>query len=203
MNQPPTPDVGLFTRFVLENPWPLGVSLAAIAAVVGFVGFREGLTRHIKAAAILGAVAAAIMLAGVFVETSGERAKSLTRVLAAAVIAEDLVTVDNLLGANATLSVGSPTNPSVDRDTIMATLSRITASYDFDDNTITILRGYSVSADEGEAHLACHTTVEQYPYPNASRWVVRVERQADGTWMVTGLTCVSINDRTPSLDLVR
>jgi hypothetical protein len=65
------------------------------------------------------------------------------------------------------------------------------------------LRGYTESADAGQAHLTCLTTVGQFPYPNASRWIVRVQREEDGVWRVTGLTCVSINDRTPSLDMLR
>jgi hypothetical protein len=63
------------------------------------------------------------------------------------------------------------------------------------------MNSYTESHSAGVVHLACRTTVNGFP--NASKWVLRVERQPDGSWKVTRLTCVSINEQTPPMELVR
>ena len=51
MPEPPATD--FFTRFVLENPWPAGLVLLAIAVVLGWLGLREGLKNRVRVAVAL------------------------------------------------------------------------------------------------------------------------------------------------------
>jgi hypothetical protein len=197
---PEPPDVGLFTRFVLENPWPVALALLLAASWLAWTGLREGLGRRVKVAAGLALVGAAVLVTGLMVDTAGERAETITRALVDAAVQKDSPTAMTLFSTDAVFSAGSPNNPGFGIDFITERFDRLATHYTIESNSMTTLRGYTKSTDEATVHLACLTTVSPFPYPTASRWVIQVQRQPDGSWKITRLTCVSINEQTPSLD---
>jgi hypothetical protein len=194
---PQPPDVGLFTRYVLENPYPLGVGLLVIAIILGWLGLRDGRSDRMIAAVAGLVLAAAVLVAGLVVVTSGEHGRRLTRRLVETALSKDLVGAANLLSDNARLQFGATTNMSQDRDFIVSALSRFANRYSIEDNRITMLDGYSESRDAAEVHLACWTEATGYGFYTPSQWVLRVERQDDGTWKVARITCISINAEPP------
>ena len=200
---PDAPDVSLFTRYVLENPWPAFAILLAVGAGLIWSGMREGLLNRVKAGGALAAVAACVLLGGVFVVTSGERARAVTRSMVQAAAGGDAVGAIAYFAPEAAFTVGSPLNPGLDFDFIQNQLIRLTERYKIDSNSITMLRGFSESSDSAVVHVACFTEVNGFPYPTVSRWVVRVRKQSDGEWKIVHLTCVAINDQTPPLDGLR
>ena len=194
---PPPPDVGLFTRYVLENPYPLGVGLLVVALIVGWLGLRDGRSDRIAISMVSLLLAAGVLAAGLLVATSGERARRVARQLVDAAVSKDLVGAANLLADDAQFQLGSVTNISHDRDFIIAGLSRFAGRYTIRDNKITMLNGYSESRDAATVHLACWTEANDYGMHTPSQWVLRIERQDDGTWKVTRITCISISGEPP------
>jgi ketosteroid isomerase-like protein len=198
-SMPEPPAVNLFTRYVLENPWPLGLVLLALAAVMAWTGMRDGFLRRTQTAVGLALLGLIVILAGLLVTTAGERAKAVTRSLVEAAVAGDTIGAVSHFADDAVLTVGSPRNPGFELDFIRDQLIRLRERYQIDSNSITMLKGFTESSDLGTVHLACYTTVNGFPYATPSRWVVQVRRQPDGEWKVERLTCVSIGDKTPPI----
>ncbi len=190
----------LFTHYVLENPWPVGGVLAVIAAILTWNGLREGLATRLRLGLALGLVAGGIIAAGILVTTPAEHGLLVARNLVDAAVNRDVVSGVSLFSDDAMMNVGSPQNPGFDRDFIQTQFSRLANGYVIESNSITVLRGATLSSSEAEIRLGCMTTVSSFPYPNTSQWIMRVRLMPDGSWKITRLTCVAINDRTPPLD---
>ncbi len=199
---PEPPAVGWVTRFLFENPYPVGVTLLLVAAAMAWRGMREGRANVLKAAIVVAPLGGAVLLTGALVTTSGEHAKRVTRDLVDAAVASNVSAAMKCLASDATLSFGSPKNPSFDVNSIQQRLQRVLPRYQIKSNRITMLKGYSESWDAAVVHLVCWTEVEQGFGPMISSWVLRVEHQPDGWWEVTHLTCVSINNRTPTPNMM-
>jgi hypothetical protein len=199
---PPAPEGNIITRYILENPWPLGMILLAVAGVLAWKGFREGMATRLRVAAALAAAGAVVLVTGIMVVTSGEHAVQTTRALIESVVREDLVAADRLLSDDAAITIGSPSNPGQDKFFILSSLEDFATRESVESNSITAERGYSESSNVGIVHLSCTTIVERFPYPTLSRWIMRVERQTDDQWRVTRMTCISINNQTPSMNMI-
>jgi hypothetical protein len=197
---PEGPNASVLVKYVFENPWPLSLILLVVAIVAGWTGLREGMPRRVSLAGVLGALAAAILLIGFLVETSGERAKSLVRDFVEAVVRKDLVVASGHIADAAVLSAVSPDNPGLDADAILEGLCNFTTRYTIESNDITMLRGFTEDSETATVHLGCYTIVD---FPTISKWVLQVRKHPDGEWKITRITCISINDRTPSLDWMR
>lgn len=195
---PAPPETSVFTQYVLENPWPLAGILLTVAAILAWTGFREGMAKRLQASACLAIAGAALLAAGYLIETAGERARTVTRALVDSVVKKDLIAADALLANAAVLTLGSPNNAGVDKSEILRSLEDFAARYTIESNSISSEKAFTESSDAGVVHLSCTTTVQQAPYPTFSQWVVQVERQSNGEWQVTRLTCVTINNQTPS-----
>lgn len=190
------PSTGLLTRYVLENPWPLALVLLIIALAVGYSALVQGHLKRLPGALILMAASIGITLAGLLVHTSGEQAKRITRLFVDAVAASDTTLTLGLLAPDATLSFDSPRNPGYDLTFIKSRLSRLNNDYTIDSNRITHLEGYVETSEQGVAFLTCWT--EAGFGPVRSQWVIRVSQQTDGSWLISRLTCLRINDREAS-----
>lgn len=200
---PAPPQVGLFTRYVLENPYPATVILLAFAIIMGWTALRDGRLDRLKAAVIPGLAGIAVLAAGLLITTAGEHGKTVIREFVEAVVEEDIVGASEMLSDDATMALGSPTSPSFDLDYILDRLDSVISRYEIASNRITKLRGYGIESGRAEVHLACVTEVADGWAPTPSRWVLEVERQEDGTWKVDRITCISINNQIPNTNWLR
>lgn len=190
---PRPPDVGPFTRWVLENPWPAGVLLAALAGLIAWrAPAGAARRRHLLVAGALAIAGAAVLVAGRLVVTAGEHARALTRSLLDAVVAGDVAAASAHFAGDATLSFGTPDNPGLARAEIEARLKWIEGRYRVASNQITALAAYTESSDRATVHLACSTTTEEAFGPIPSQWVLEVRRQPDGSWRITRVTWISL-----------
>jgi hypothetical protein len=194
---PDPPSVDLVTRYIFENPYPLGVGLLILGVIIGWLGLREGRADRVRAAGAPLLLGAAALVTGFVVVTAGERAKSVTRDLVAAAVANDLTGASALVAPDATVHFGSTRNLGLDRNAIIDGLSRLSASYAIEDNRITMLKAYTESRERATVHLACWTSTVNYGGYTPSQWVLEVERQSDGTWQVSRITCISISGQAP------
>jgi hypothetical protein len=196
MKMPDPPSVGLIERYVLENPWPLALLLVVAAILIGWTALVQGHLKRLPASVILMGLALAIVALGYFIQTSGERARLVTRQFVEAVAAEDVSGATLLLAPDATFAFDSPLNPGYDMRFIKTQLQRARDDFEIESNRITRLEGYVVNEDRGLVHLTCWT--EAGYGPTRSQWVIEVSRQADGSWLISRLTCLRIGDRAAS-----
>ena len=198
---PEPPRVGLFTRYVLENPYPLGVLLLALAAGFAWTALRSDRPQRLRTAGILGVVGAAVLLTGTWVATAGEHARRVTLAVVEAAVAADVSGAAALFADDARLSFGSPNNLGRPRGDIEARIDQLDGKYRIQSNQVTMLRAYTETSDRATVHLACFTTLERGFGPAPTQWVLRVERQDDGTWKIAHVTWISYAGRSPGSNM--
>ena len=193
---PDPPTVNIFTRYILENPWPIGLALLGVAAGLLWLGLREGLANRIKLGGIFALVSAGVIATGQIVTTPAEHGRSVTRQFVDAAAEQRLNEAEALLAPDAMLGLGSPTNPGFDRNTLTSAMQQLRGRYAIDWHQITTLNAYTREDDLAEIHM---TILVQSPgtRPIRSRWVIHINRQPDDDWLINRITCISINDREP------
>ncbi len=194
---PDPPSVGLVTRFLLENPYPVGLVVLAVAGGLLWTGLREGRRERMLVGLIGIVLAAAVLTIGAVVVTSGERARRVTIALVEAAVTANVVDVMSHFADEATFAFASPTNPGFPLDYIRQQASRLEAQYHIESNRITQLKAYSVSKDSAIVHLGCSTTVEQGYGPTPTQWVLQIERNDQGDYKIVHVTWVSLAGNPP------
>ncbi|MBX3374437.1 MAG: hypothetical protein KF817_11425 [Phycisphaeraceae bacterium] len=194
---PDPPPVPFFTRFVLENPWPLGGVLLAVGVVLLVLGLRDGARSRIVAGLVSALLGASIFLVDRVVETSGEAGEALVRRVLAAVRAGDAGAAMAPFPADATLHLRSPENPGFPVERLRVLASSFLARTTVTDITVIGLRGFTVDRDRATVHLACLAATDSYG-SGTTQWVFAVERGGDGTWRLRRATWVGLNGRAPS-----
>ncbi|MCZ6543263.1 MAG: hypothetical protein O6768_06320, partial [Planctomycetota bacterium] len=144
---PQPPHVGLITRYVLENPYPLALVLLALAGGLAWTAVRSERRDRLRAGGALAILGVAVLLLGAVVVTSGEHARRITRALVEAAVAADVSAAMQLFADEATLSFGRATNPGHATDEIHWRLERLDDQWRIESNRITMLRSYSESSD--------------------------------------------------------
>ncbi len=187
----------LFTRYVLENPFPLGLLLLVLGAGLARSGLRTGRRPRLVAAAVAAAVAVAVVVAGTAFETAGEHARRVVLEAVDAAVQADVAGVTALLAADAVLSLASPNNPGYPRNAIERRLAGLAGRYRIASNRITSLDAATVSRQRGEVKLVCLTELELGFGPMPTSWVVEVDRQPDGSWKIARVTWLTLATRTP------
>jgi hypothetical protein len=198
---PEPPPVGLFTRYVLENPYPLGLLLVALAAGFAWKALQTERPQRLRSAAVLAGLGAAVLVAGALVVTAGERARRVTMAVVEAAVAADVSGAAALFADDARLSFGSPNNPGLPRRDIETRIDQLDGRYRIQANQVTMLRAYTETSDRATVHLACRTTLERGFGPTPTQWVLRVQRQGDGAWKIAHVTWISYAGRSPASDL--
>ncbi len=189
---------GVLTRYVLENPYPLGVLLLALALGLLWTAVRGEQRQRLPLAGGLAGAGVVVLLVGTFVITSGERAAALTLTLVDAAVTADIQRARSLFADDATMSFGRSSNPSHGRVEIDRRVDRLQDRYRVASNRIMSLEAETKSRERAVVVLACSTQLEQGFGPIITRWELEVERQPDGTWKIAHVTWESLNGQTPS-----
>ncbi len=187
----------LITRYVLENPWPLGVLLLAIAAGLAWTGLQAVDRRRLLAAAVVAVVGAAVMVAGKAIVTPGEHARAVVMEVFDAAVAGDITTVAAAFADDSALSVGSPNNPGFSKDVIVRRLEGLTGRYRIKSSRVTKLDATTVTQDRGIVNFACVTEPTLGFGPVPTSWIIQVDRQPDGTWKFSHVTWVTLGMQAP------
>ncbi|MHC4993030.1 MAG: hypothetical protein ACYTGC_18810 [Planctomycetota bacterium] len=187
----------LITRYVLENPLPLGLLLLAIAAGLAWTGLHAVDRRRLIAAGVVALVGAAVMAAGKAVVTPGEHARAVVLEVVDAAVAGDVRTAVAAFADDSALSLASPTNPGFPRDEIERRMQGLAGRYRIQSNRVTNLDAETVSSDRGVVDLSCVTELTLGFGPVPTRWTIQADRQPDGTWKISHVTWVTMATRTP------
>ena len=188
------PESSVFTRYLLENPWPIIIVLGLAGLVIGGSGLRDGVLSRLRTAAVLFVLAGAAYATDRFVVTSGEEAAQTVRELVDAVAAVDMVAVDAMLDPECALHRGSPTNPGTSLAPLLRRYERFAGGSPIESHSITSLKYASASEDVGEVQFAVSVSTDSGG--GFTAWHVRVRRS--GTqWLVTDLTWLKWNGQDP------
>ncbi len=198
---PDPPSVGFFTRFVLENPYPLMLALGAVALTFFVLAIRDGRPGHWYTAGVAVVIGFAVLATGLMVTTPAEHGEAVTREFVQAVVDHDVPTAMSYFSPNASFTIGSPNNPGQSVSFIQSRLIALEGRYPIQSNRITSLRGYTEGPNAAIVHLRCRTDVAGGYGLTPSEWVLRVQQDDNGDWKITQLTAISIASRTPSSQL--
>lgn len=188
------PSHGLFTHYVLENPWPLGIGLILLALIIAWFALQRGNKSGLGVAAIAGVIGIIVLALGAAVTTAGEHGERVTKELVDAVVANDLPGAFALFDDDASFAFSSPSNPGLDIDYIKGMIDR-TDRYTIKSNTIRLLEGFTESSDAATVHLGCLTETDIGYTP--STWILLVERNEYDNWRITKVTWMTINNSPP------
>lgn len=200
---PDPPQTSVFTRWILENPWPVAILLAALAIVMAWTALRDGRMARLKIAIAPAVASLLVMAAGIFITTAGERGEAVVEDFVEAVVNEDVLGAPAMLSDDATMALGKTTNPGFDAEYVKRQLDQLMVRYDITSNRITRLRGYGLSADRAEVHLGCRTEVNEGWGPTPSQWVIEVKRQDDGQWKISRVTNISVGVQSGNAQWLR
>ena len=199
MNEPP--QESMLVRYLLENPWPLGVFLIALAVVLVLVWNNRGGGRIALAAAISLGLAAGVFLLAYLVTTAGEHAREQVRQIVEHAVNGRSGPILETLAPDATLHLRSLKHPGQGLEDLEDSIRSLERSNRITDNTITKLRAWTTSSDSAIVYLGCRTTTENSWGPVPSTWVFELHRSAHGTWQVKRIAFASLAGRPPDSPL--
>ncbi len=199
------PSVNPITRYLLENPWPLGTLLAVVIAFSLVAVVRSGQRRWAVSAMVLVAALMLVILVERLVVTAGEHASTVTRDLVGFAERADVSEASALFSDEALMSLGSPNNPGVGIDEIRRRLDLLKDRYAVRKAKISSLRTYTESSNRAVVHLRVTVWFSAQPgWPIRSAWILRIVRAPDGAWTIARITLVEFDrGRTPTNNLFR
>ena len=193
------PRSSFFTRFVLENPWPMCITALAIAAILVWLGLRDGRGDRLKAGGVFALLGLIVLALGMFITTAGEHGGRITRQLVERAVAGDVTGAMSLFATDAVMTLGRPENPGSEISVVQSGLQQLASEHQVVSNYITDLDPFSESSNAGRVYLACLTDAGFGYTP--SRWILMIRRQSDDSWKIERITCVDINGQTPSMGM--
>lgn len=192
----------MITRYVWENPWPLGVFLVLLTIGLLLVwnhrrerlwGLLSGVTAVLSVLVFLGAS---------WVTTAGERARELVAEMVRSAETGDIDGVLGALAPDATLHLESLKRPGRPFEQLAGSIRSLEGSNRITENRVTRLRAWTVDSEEAIVALGCRTTTVNSWGPVPTRWVFRVEASPDGAFRVTRVAFESLAGRAPT-DVLR
>lgn len=185
------------TAWLLENPVPLAVVLAVLAAVLAWRGLKGAPRRELAIAGISAALGLGALVVGRAVVTPGEEARAVVEQLVTCAEEAETTRAAKLFAANAVLNYGRRENPGVSIDAIRGALATLATSNRIEANRITRLRFRTLDDRTGEVELSCSTVTARSPGAVPSNWIMRV-RRIDADWKIDRITFESVFGQPPT-----
>ena len=187
----------LFSRWVLENPWPFSIAILLLAATIAWIAIQRDDRRPLLAAGVLAGLALLGLGLGLVVETPAEAASSATRRFVADAEAGRLDRLFSRLDPEATLHPGRLGNPGFPIEDLRSMLEALGGIHRIERNSITLLDAVGTGGDAAIVELACLTRTRSSLGYVPSRWIFEWERR-DDRWMIRSITAASISGRVPN-----
>ena len=192
---------GLFTDWVLENPYPLAVIGIVVGICMLWASRGGGQNRQRLSGLVAIGIAALLLLIGALVETAGEEAELLTEQLVEDAVAGDVDAVLDQFAANAGFGLSSPKSAPFAVEVVGDQVRSLVGRYSIQSNRITRLSAYTISGDKAEVRFSCSTdTGDGFATPTT--WIAEYERQDDGELKIVRLTWMSVMGNKPSLSFL-
>ena len=183
--------------WLFENPWPLALALAAVAAVAFWRALTGGGRRAFAVGGAALAVSATALLVWRLVVTPGEEARAVVLALVDRAVAADADGAIALFTGGAVFNYARPENPGLPIGEIRRALDSLERRNRIDANRVTRLEARTESTDTGVVELSCSTEIVGGMGAVPTSWVIRV-RLRDGRWRIDRLTFESLYGKAPS-----
>lgn len=175
--------------YLLENPWPIAIVLLILGAALVIIAYRTGGRRVKIAAAVVGALAAALVALAYLVTTDREAIDRNTESLVgAAVVPVELDVFRQTLSKDVRL---------FDRD-YQSILDGIQRGLDRWNVRYAYITGLEVdqTGDQGRSYLAVITRLDSNIGGGSTltRWMLHWKKEPDGAWRVVKIEWLSIGD---------
>lgn len=196
MNEPPQESI--FVRYLLENPWPVGVFLIALAVVLIVAWTNRGGGKLLLASGAALILGLGVFLLANLVTTSGEHARVLVQKIVAHAVEGNADEIIAVLAPDATLHLQSLKNPGQSIEDLEESIRSLEKSNRITENSITKLRAWTTSSDSAIVFLGCRTSTNSTWVPVPSTWVMAVERSEHGEWRVKRIAFASLAGKPPN-----
>ena len=197
------PQTSIFTRYLLENPWPVGIGLILLGVALLFLALNRDESRVLYAAIGAIGVAAIVLAIGWLVETTAERAADATRDFVRAAEEGRVHDMIATLHPDATLHLGRPGNPGQPVDELERDIRTLDSSNRIVSNSLNALAYGSRNSTSAITTFTCMTTTESSYGPVQSKWMLEWQMDDRGTWRIRRITAIEIAGRTPSGSALR
>lgn len=191
------PQSSFFTRYVLENPWPLGIALLIACAICVYIAMQRDDRRIFTGALGAAILAIAILVLGLTYETTAESAARATKTFVQAAVdgrTDDMIAT---LDPSATLHLGGPESPGISLDELERDIRTLDRTNRIESNRMSALRFGSNEADTAVTKFTCVTITESSYGPVQSKWMIQWRRDSKGIWRIRRLTAIEIAGKTP------
>lgn len=193
----PLPEPALWSRVLLEAPWPAVAGLIVAGLLVAVVLVRRGQAgRAVLADSALTIAAVAVVLTAYLVTTDHERIERGSAVLVAAAAAGDAAGAGALLATDARLYAEGDAALSLDRRQILGVVAGLGRAAGIEGHRITRATASVDGPNAGRSRVVVRVDIAQGGL-TFSAWELGWRKDPDGVWRVTRLVALSINGRRP------
>lgn len=194
---PPLPSPPRLAHWLLENPWPPAIGLAAFAVLAFFIlNSRAQAKQGAVIALSLLAAAAACIAASFLVTTDRERLAAKTRELIAATATADLGTLGPMLASDVGLSVLERPAPQ-DKDGILGLVGRYMGNeVRIREHSTSELTAHVDRLGTGKTLVRVRVTADVAGMSGASNrswWRITWRKTPDGQWQVLHIEGLQID----------
>ena len=203
MNGNDIPQSSLLSRYILVNPWPLGIGLTLIGCVCMYFALTRDDRRLLQNGAIAFAAGGLILAIGAIFQTNAESAGDATRQFVTAAAEGRIDDMIDMLDPNATLHIGRPGNTGQPFDQLTDELRMLEGQHRIVTNRISSLAYGSEASDTAVTRFSCVTETESSYGPVPSRWMIEWRRDDLGRWAVRRITALKIAGRVPTGSVLR
>ena len=185
------------TAWLFENPVPLAVVLAVVAAILAWRGLTGAPRREFALAGLAAALGLGALLVGRSVVTPGEHARTVVEQLVTFAEEAETTRAAALFAGNAVLNYGRRENSGVSIEAIRGALASLANANRIESNRITRLVFRTLDDRTGEVELSCSTVTARSPGAVPTNWVIRV-RRFDEQWRIDRITFESVYGKPPT-----
>lgn len=195
----PLPGPDLVPRLLFESPLPLTLILV-VGALVLYVVFNA--RARFKTGLVL--AGACLLLAGglwimaALVKTEHEKMRDTARQLVDAVVAVDLVAMDEILAPDVRLSA-VPTLPDLDKSAIIEAVGANLGpnrTFEVEEHSIQEIQTALDGPSSGRVQLRMRVQSRSMGFPNISWWALGLSQGSDGVWRVVSIRAMAIRGVT-------
>jgi len=174
----------LWQNLLLEDPWPLALTLLVVAAVVVFLAFQRANTRLLRFAGLAVLLAVGVFLLAKFVITTTEHILENTRKLVSYTAPLQLADFKALVDPRVVVLVEETANPEpiAGRD-VFDSLEKTVESSPLEKQTIVAIEADVKSDDEAVSSFDVRTNLRGGGM-FITRWTLTWRRQGDNAWRV-------------------
>lgn len=194
-DQPPE---SFLTRYVLENPWPVGIFLFLAGFALIILWLNRGENRLLIAAGACSVLMGLTFLLAWLVVTPGEQARDIVHQMVTNAERGDVDGILASISPEASIHLGSLKRPGQNFSQLEQSIRSLGGTNRITKNTITKLRAWTTGTDSAVVQLGCRTETGQSWTAVPTSWMFKLKRGEDDDWVVTRIAFRSLAGKEPT-----